>query len=110
MLTETHFHREEVARRKTFIAHGRLAMREKRLQAARDCDHGVQVMTFEQLAARLVGGFAKPIDEDTLRGAIQQVLPVTALGELDSIKLLPGMIDAAADTLRKSWRAGIDLS
>jgi len=85
-------------------------MREIRLRAARDRDHGAQVMTFEQLAARLAGGFAKPVDNDNLRSAIQQVLPVTALGELDSIKLLPGMLDAAADTLHKAWRAGIDLS
>ncbi len=32
------------------------------------------------------------------------------MGELESIKALPGMIDAAADTLHKAWRAGIDLA
>jgi hypothetical protein len=32
------------------------------------------------------------------------------MGELESIKTLPGMIDAAADTLHKAWRAGIDLA
>src|SRR3954469_2522917 len=72
--------------RQTFVTHGRLAMREIRLQAARDRSHGVQAMTFEQLAARLAGGFARPIDSDTLRGAVQTALVDTDLGELDGIK------------------------
>ena len=100
----------ETSYRKTVVAHGRLAMREIRLHAARDRQHGLQVMTFEQLAARLAGGFASPIDNESLRAAIQQALPETELGELDGIKRLPGMIDAAADTLHKAWRAGLDLS
>jgi hypothetical protein len=32
------------------------------------------------------------------------------LGELETIKSLPGMVAAAADTLSKVWRAGIDLA
>lgn len=97
-------------RRRTVVAHGGLAMREVRLRAARGRRHGLQVMTFEHLAARLAGGFSRPVDHESLRAAIQQALPVTDLGELDRIKLLPGMVDAAADTLRKAWRAGIDLA
>ncbi|MGY6517076.1 hypothetical protein ACXIU3_24510, partial [Vibrio parahaemolyticus] len=42
--------------------------------------------------------------------AIQAAIPTTPMGELESIKTLPGMIDAAADTLHKAWRAGIDLA
>ncbi|NIJ31459.1 hypothetical protein FHT00_003439 [Sphingomonas insulae] len=97
-------------KRQTYVAHGRLASHEVRLDAARNRRHGVQVMAFEQLAARLAGGFAQPIDAETLRDAIQQVLPDIDLGELDAIKLLPGMVGAAADTLHKVWRTGIDLS
>ena len=66
-------------------------------------------MTFEQLAARLAGGLVRPVENDALREAIKAVLPNTALGELDGIKALPGMVGAAADALRKAWRAGIDL-
>ena len=84
-------------------------MRELRLEAARGRRHGLQVMTFEQLAARLAGGLAQPVDDDALREAITGLLPGTALGELDGIKALPGMVSAAADTLRKAWRAGVDL-
>lgn len=85
-------------------------MREVRLNAARNRVHGLQIMTFEQLVVRLAGGFAKPIDDESLRTALQSVLPTTPLGELDRIKLLPGMVDAAADTLYKAWRADIDLT
>lgn len=99
-----------VTGRSTLVVHGRLAMREGRLAAARDGRHGLQVMSFEQAAVRLAGGFARPIDDDSLRAAIQAVLPMTPMGELESIKALPGMIDAAVDTLHKAWRAGIDLA
>ncbi|TIU39981.1 MAG: PD-(D/E)XK nuclease family protein, partial [Mesorhizobium sp.] len=84
--------------RRTIVAHGRMAMRELRLDAARRRQHGLQIMSFEQLAVRLAGGFARPIDDESLRAAIQAVLPSTPLGELESIKLLPGMVDASADT------------
>lgn len=99
-----------ISDRRTIVVHGRLAMREVRLDAARKRRHGLQIMSFEQLAVRLAGGFASPIDDDSLRAAIQAVLSTTLLGELESIKLLPGMVDAAADTLHKAWRAGIDLA
>lgn len=98
------------ASRSTLVVHGRLAMREGRLAAARSGRHGLQIMSFEQAAVRLAGGFARPIDDESLRAAIQVALPATPMGELESIKTLPGMIDAAADTLHKAWRAGIDLA
>ncbi len=99
-----------VASRSTLVIHGRLAMREARLAAARGGRHGLQIISFEQAAVRLAGGFIRPIDEESLRAAIQAVLPSTQMGELESIKMLPGMIRAAADTLHKAWRAGIDLT
>ena len=99
-----------ISNRRTIVVHGRLAMREVRLDAARKRRHGLQILSFEQLAVRMAGGFASAIDDDSLRSAIQAVLPATPLGELESIKLLPGMVDAAADTLHKAWRAGIDLA
>ncbi|MDE0392670.1 MAG: hypothetical protein OXI57_11455 [Rhodospirillales bacterium] len=95
--------------RHTVIAHSLLKMRELRLEAARGRRHGLQIMTFEQLVARLAGGFARSVDDDALRKASTTVLPETALGELDGIKALPGIVGTAADTLRKAWRAGVDL-
>ena len=99
-----------IIHRSTLVVHGRLAMRESRLAAGRDGRHGLQIMSFERAAVRLAGGFARPIDDESLRAAIQAALPTTPMGELESIKALPGMIDAAADTLHKAWRAGIDLA
>ena len=99
-----------MSRRSTLAVHGRLALREARLAAARNKFHGLQIMSFEQAAVRLAGGFVRPVDEESLRTAIQAVLPATPMGELEGIKALPGMIDAAADTLQKVWRAGVDLA
>jgi len=96
--------------RSTFVVYGRFAMWEARLAAAHSSHHGLQVMSFEQAAVRLAGGFASAMDEESLRVAIQAVLPETPMGELEDIKMLPGMIGAAADTLHKAWRAGIDLA
>ena len=85
-------------------------MRAGRLAAARIARHGLQVMTFEQAAVRLAGGFTQAIDTETLRAVIQVVLPATDMGELERIKLLPGMVTASVDTLRKLWYAGISLN
>jgi hypothetical protein len=98
-----------VPTRRTVVVPDRLALRAHRLRAARAQQHGLQVVTIEQLAARLAGGFVRPIDADSLRVAIQAVLPLAPLGELEAIKSLPGMVNAAAGTLEKGWRAGIDL-
>jgi hypothetical protein len=84
-------------------------MRELRLAAARKRQHGVQIMSFEQLAARLASGLSRPVDDEVLRATIQANLPNIALGELNSLKSLPGMVGALVDTLRKAWRAGVDL-
>ena len=96
--------------RRTIVAQGRLAIREILLQAAQERAHGLQVMTVEHLAARLAGGFARPIDTETLLSAVRDGLASTALGELDEIKSLPGMLQASAQSLRKAWLAGIDLA
>ena len=95
--------------RQTIVVHGRVAMRELRLSAAREHHHGRQVMTFEQLAVRLAGGLAQAVDDDALREAIKAVLPQTTLGKLDDIKALPGVVNTAADTLRKAWRGSVHL-
>lgn len=95
--------------RRTIITFGRLAMREQRLQAARERIHGLQILTIEQFAARLAGGFLRAVNPDQLRAAIQTALPKTNLGELDGIKCLPGFVRAVLDTLSKVWHSGINL-
>jgi hypothetical protein len=95
--------------RHTIVAHGLLVKHDLRVEAARGRLHGRQIMTFEALACRLAGGFIRAIDDESLRDSIQKSLPEVELGELDAIKELPGLVDAAAGTLRKAWRSGIDL-
>jgi hypothetical protein len=96
--------------RRTAVVFGKLQSRELRLTAARQRDHGLQVMTMEQLACRLAGGFSRPIEDEALRTGLQAALPQTELGELDAIKMLPGMVDACVDTFRKVWTSRIDLT
>jgi hypothetical protein len=81
-----------------------------RVNAARAGAHGIQILTMGQMAARLAGGFLAPIDSESLRDAVCAALPETDLGELESIKTLPGLVRAAVSTLDKVWRADIDLS
>src|SRR4051794_35958624 len=71
--------------RNTAVVFGRLQSRELRLAAARNRVDGLQVMTVEQLACRLAGGFCRPIDDEALRKALQSALEETPLGELEEI-------------------------
>ena len=96
--------------RRTIVVHTRLAGHMARVEAARAGRHGIQILMMDQLAARLAGGFLSPIDPDCLRDAVREALPDTDLGELENIKVLPGMVRAAVSTLDKAWRADIDLS
>ena len=95
--------------RRTIVVHTRLAGHMTRVAAARAGDCGLQIMTMDHLAARLAGGFIRPIDPEMLHQAVKSAIAETALGELERIKSLPGMVRAVVDTLGKVWRAGIDL-
>jgi hypothetical protein len=81
-----------------------------RVEAARSDALGVQVLTMGQMATRLAGGFIAPIDTGTLQDAVRDALPETDVGELESIKNLPGMVRAVVGTLERVWQAGIELS
>ena len=94
--------------RKTLVLHNCHAWRCHRTRAALDADQGVQLLTIEQLAARLAGGFIRPIDPDAFKAAVG-VAVLQPLGDLDAIKELPGFQRAAAATLAKVWSAGLSL-
>lgn len=96
--------------RRTIVVHTNLAAHMARVAAARRGEIGLQIMSMGQVAARLAGGFLRPIDTDALREAVRDALPTVTLGELEPIKGLPGMVRAAVGTLDKIWRADIDLS
>ncbi len=99
--------------RRTVIVSGGHAAAARRLQAARQKEHGLQVLTVEQVAQRLAGGFLRPVDGDTLArlaGEAVAAIPAVELGDLAGIAELPGLPAALGGTLGKAWRAGIDLA
>lgn len=95
--------------RRVIVVEGPLAFRTRRLQAARDGDLGLEILTIPQLAARLAGGFCSPADEEVLYPAISRALDEGGLAELASVAELPGMVRAVTHTLRRVWRADFDL-
>ena len=81
----------------------------QRLASAHERAHGTQVMTMNNFVARLAGGFTTTIDTILLRKTVHEVLSETHLGDLDTIKDLPGFVQAATHTLHKAWYSGFDL-
>jgi hypothetical protein len=92
----------------TLIVPDHHSLRSRRTELAIRGQSGVRLHTLEQLTCRLAGGFLEPIDLDSLKMAIQTASKKN-LGELDTIKALPGFQQAVANSLRKAWNAGIDL-
>lgn len=94
--------------RKTLIVHSRYAWRSRRTRAALAREQGTQLLTIDQVAARLAGGFLQPVDQEDFKVAVAESLG-ESLGELDAIKELPGFQRAAASSLAKAWSAGLAL-
>lgn len=94
--------------RRTVVVSDRHAADLARVAFARRHAHGAQIFKIEQVAARLAGGFFRPVGQEELDGAIADALDQN-LGELNPIKALPGFASAAGSTLQKVWRADIDL-
>lgn len=92
----------------TIVVSNRNAWRHCRANAALGRKRGVRLLTIDQLAARLAGGFLQPIDGDHLSTAVRESISLT-LGELDAIKTLPGFQRAAVNSLSKAWSAGLSL-
>lgn len=93
---------------RTIVVPNRNAWRYYRAQAAFGNTHGVKLLSIDQLAARLAGGFLQPVDCDHLAAAVSEATN-PPLGELDTIKALPGFQRAAARSLSKAWSAGLNL-
>lgn len=95
--------------RRTLIVGSRLAYREERFQAALHSSSGLQIMTFEQAACRLAGGFLQPIPHEELLSLVSGALKDGEFKEINKISSLPGMVRAVAGTLTMAWRADLDL-
>jgi len=92
----------------TIVVPNRNSWRHRRAKAALEGKHGVKLLTIDQLAARLAGGFLQSIDSDHLAAAVGESIDLP-LGELDAIKTLPGFQRAVANSLSKAWSAGLSL-
>lgn len=90
------------------MVHNRYARRWHQTQAAIEGEQGLLIVTIEELAARLAGGFLRSIRTDTLKVTVAEAV-ARPLGELDRIKKLPGFQRAAAASLSKAWSAGLTL-
>ena len=100
-----------MAERHTSLVTSRLARSRALLEAARIGAHGRQIMSPGQAAARLAGGFLQTIEREALQEQLHQVLKDSSvdLGELNTIRDLPGMVRAATRTLQNVWSGGVDL-
>jgi len=96
--------------RSTLVVDGPLAMRMRRLAAAREGGIGREILTLPLVAARLAGGFIAPVATDVLYPAIQTALAAGGFQDLDRVASLPGMPRAVLQSLDAAWRADIDLS
>ena len=100
-------HRRRMQRH-SVIVEGPLAFRMRRLRAAREADHGVQILTLPLLAARLAGGFCRAATRQELDPAIRAALAAGGLADLERIRELPGMARAVRRTLASLWDADTD--
>ena len=94
--------------RETYVVPNRHAWRSSRTEAAFEGAQGRLILTIEQVAAQLAGGFLREIDIEELKAVILGLDDVP-LGDLDEIRHLPGFPRAAAQTLLQAWSAGIEL-
>ncbi len=93
---------------RTLVVNNRYAGRSHRTKAAFDGEQGLLLLSIEQLAARLAGGFLAPVESDQLKAAVAAAI-AEPLGELDKIKTLPGFQRSATASLSKAWSAGLML-
>lgn len=93
----------------TIVVHNAVTWHEHRLGAARRQAHGVRIVTVEQLAELLAGGFCKIVTKSQLQRLVSLALTDLTFGSIEEIKALPGVVNAVCHSLHKAWSAGLDL-
>ena len=100
--------------RSTVVAPSSLLLDAVLVRRAREHEaSGLQTITIAAVAARLAGGFMSPIDPDALAFAVGSVLKDAGnvnLGDLVSLRDLPGVRRTLVSTLQRAWAAGFDLA
>ena len=93
---------------KTLVVHNRFAWRSYRTRAALDGSQGVVLLTIEQLAARLAGGFLQPINSDDLKTAVASAVS-QPLGELGRYQEFTGFPTSGSNEPGQSLVSRIEL-
>lgn len=94
----------------TEVVDGPVALRMRRLNAARERATGRQILTLPLLAARLAGGFIAPATQETLYPSIRQALEAGGYDDIDKVCELPGMPVAVLAALRDWWEMELPTS
>jgi len=89
--------------RLTVVVDGPLAFQMRRWEAVTRRENGAQICTLPMLAARLAGGFHRPVRPEELQPAIAGALSQGDFLDLESMRDLPGMTRAVARTLSDLW-------
>ena len=87
-----------------------MAYAQRRWQAARRSESGVQIYTLALLAARLAGGFHRPAFSADLEPCIKQALDAGGFIDIEQMRQLPGMTRSTARTLADLWSKDVSLS
>ncbi len=102
-----------ITHRRSIVVEDFAAFDAVRLQLARaGAGHGVRIGSVQDVVARLAGGFFTGITSESLSIAIAgalEDLPDAEIGDLSAIRRLPGARRSVASSLRRAWRACIDL-
>lgn len=96
-------------KRRVIVVDGPVAFRERRLDAARAHDIGLEILTLPLLAARLVGGFCSLADRELLAPAIAGALSGGSFKEIEEVRTQPGMVRAVMQTLDRAWASDLGL-
>lgn len=94
----------------TVVVDGPLALRMRRLDAAREGATGRQILTLPLLAARLAGGFITPASPEILYPVIRNALDAGGFEDIGKVSGLPGMPSAVLSALRSWWDAGTPMT
>lgn len=97
-------------KRRTIIVDGPLAFRMRRIAAAHAGEIGIEILTLPLLAARLAGGFVRPADAADIEQGVRQALDADGFQTLGRGRDLPGIVRAAAQSLRDLWDEGRSLA
>ncbi len=95
--------------RRTVVVPSRLAWHEERFRAAEGNTLGLQILTPQQLAGRLAGGFLEVASRDVCHSLVREALGDVQFAELNGLREMPGAVKAICSTLMKVWDADLDL-